>query len=147
MYMLLLILILIISLESIRICEWQLGQLLINTKAACKRTQRCWPTTPNIVGCYILLNKLYSTNKFVSRWSPPLCNDHFLAGCTFSHNWIHPLKNATVEMNQRNLLPISITRFLVALANVIQSPHLNNKSSVILLNHGLHFITSTNFST
>ena len=24
------------------------------TKAACKRTQHCWPTTPNIVGCYIL---------------------------------------------------------------------------------------------
>ena len=23
-------------------------------KAPCKRTQHCWPTTPNIVGCYIL---------------------------------------------------------------------------------------------
>ena len=23
-------------------------------KAACKRTQHCWPTTPNIVACYIL---------------------------------------------------------------------------------------------
>ena len=26
----------------------------IFTKAPCKRTQRCWPTTPNIVGCYML---------------------------------------------------------------------------------------------
>ena len=25
-----------------------------NPKAACKRTQHCWPTTPNIVGCYML---------------------------------------------------------------------------------------------
>ena len=24
------------------------------SKAACKRTQHCWPTTPNIVGCYML---------------------------------------------------------------------------------------------
>ena len=24
------------------------------TKATCKRTQHCWPTTPNIVGCYML---------------------------------------------------------------------------------------------
>jgi len=23
-------------------------------KAACKRTQHCWPTSPNIVGCYML---------------------------------------------------------------------------------------------
>ena len=22
--------------------------------APCKRTQHCWPTTPNIVGCYML---------------------------------------------------------------------------------------------
>ena len=104
-----------------------------------------WKTEPKMGDT--LLNKLYSTNKFVSRWSPPLCNDQFLAGCTFSYNWIHPLKNATVEMNQRNFLPINTTRVLVALANVIQPPHMNNKNSVILLNHGLHFITSTNFST
>ena len=50
-------------------------------------------------------------------------------------------------MNQRNFLPINITRVLEAIANVIHSPHMNDKNSVLLLNHGLHFITSTNFST
>ena len=25
-----------------------------DSKAACKRTQHCWPTTPNIVACYML---------------------------------------------------------------------------------------------
>ena len=50
-------------------------------------------------------------------------------------------------MNQRNFLPINITRVLEAIANVIHAPHMNDKNSVILLNHGLHFITSTNFST
>ena len=50
-------------------------------------------------------------------------------------------------MNQRNFLSINITRVLVAITNVIQSPHMNDKNSVILLNHGLHIITSTNFST
>ena len=27
---------------------------VIDGKAACKRTQHCWPTTPNIVECYML---------------------------------------------------------------------------------------------
>ena len=26
----------------------------LGIKAPCKRTQHCWPTTPNIVGCYML---------------------------------------------------------------------------------------------
>ena len=28
----------------------------ILSKAPCKRTQHCWPTTPNIVGCYMLVH-------------------------------------------------------------------------------------------
>ena len=35
----------------------QLFRQIVSTavsKAPCKRTQHCWPTTPNIVGCYIL---------------------------------------------------------------------------------------------
>ena len=27
---------------------------LLNATCTCKRTQYCWPTTPNIVGCYML---------------------------------------------------------------------------------------------
>ena len=27
---------------------------VVELKAPCKRTQHCWPTTPNIVGCYML---------------------------------------------------------------------------------------------
>ena len=50
-------------------------------------------------------------------------------------------------MNQRNFLPINITRVLDAIVNVIHSRHMNDVKSVIVLNHGLHFITSTNFST
>ena len=76
----------------------------------------------------------------------PLCKTVF-RGCTFSYNWIYPIINATVEMNQRNFLPINITRVLDAIANVIHSRDMNDEKSVIVLNHGLHFITSTNFST
>ena len=28
--------------------------LLLNAACTCKRTQHCWPTTSNIVGCYML---------------------------------------------------------------------------------------------
>ena len=50
-------------------------------------------------------------------------------------------------MNQINFLPINITRVLDTIANVIHSRHMNDEKSVIVLNHGLHFITSTNFPT
>ena len=76
----------------------------------------------------------------------PLCKTVF-RGCTLSYNWIYPIKNATVEMYQRNFLPINITRVLEAIARVIYLPQMNDEKSVIILNHGLHFITSTNFST
>ena len=33
-------------------CLWIVLEL--NSKTACKRTQHCWPTTLNIVGCYML---------------------------------------------------------------------------------------------
>ena len=75
----------------------------------------------------------------------PLCKTVF-RGCTFSYNWTYLIKNATVQMNQRNFLPINITRVLEAIANVI-SRHMNDEKSVIVLHHGSHFITSTNFST
>ena len=76
----------------------------------------------------------------------PLCKTVF-RGCTMSYNWIYPIKNASVEMYQRNFLPINITRVLNAIARVIHLPQMNDEKSVIILNHGLHFITSTNFST
>jgi len=50
-------------------------------------------------------------------------------------------------MYQRNFLPINITRVLDAIARVIYLPQMNDEKSAIILNHGLHFITSTNFST
>ena len=41
-------------------CQW--GRFfsafapLFRCEAPCKRTQHCWPTTPNILGCYMLLD-------------------------------------------------------------------------------------------
>ena len=76
----------------------------------------------------------------------PLCKTVF-RDCKLSYNWVYPIKNATVEKFQRNFLPINITRVLEAIARVIHLPQMDDEKSVILLNHGLHFITSTNFST
>ena len=38
---------------SVRSQSDQTGYV-VELKAPCKRTQHCWPTTPNIVGCYML---------------------------------------------------------------------------------------------
>lgn len=75
-----------------------------------------------------------------------LCKTVFRV-CSLSYNWVYPIKNATVEKHQKNFLPINITRILDAIAKVIHLPQMNYEKSVIILNHGLHFITSTNFST
>ena len=76
----------------------------------------------------------------------PLCKTIFRI-CSLSYNWVYPIKNASVEKQQMNFLPINITRVLDAIARVIHLPQMNDEKSVIILNHGLHFITSTNFST
>ena len=36
------------------VCHDQLRKRVSCNLAPCKRTQRCWPTTPNVVGCYML---------------------------------------------------------------------------------------------
>ena len=41
-------------------------------KAPCKRTQHCWPTTPNIVGCYMLLRVVAQSLKPVKLFSQQL---------------------------------------------------------------------------
>ena len=38
----------------IRLSKANVNYFPLKCKAPCKRTQHCWPTTPNIVGCYLL---------------------------------------------------------------------------------------------
>ena len=52
--------------------------------AACKRTQHCWPTTPNIVGCYLLrpfaffISRSRSLSPFFSlSWASLACRLFF----------------------------------------------------------------------
>ena len=44
----------------------------ILSKAPCKRTQHCWPTTPNIVGCYMLVHVVAQSLKPVRFFSQQL---------------------------------------------------------------------------
>ena len=37
-----------------RLLEYAKIRTALQSKVPCKRTQHCWPTTPNIVGCYML---------------------------------------------------------------------------------------------
>ena len=37
-----------------KVCRTRKVVVLLTLKALCKRTQHCWPTTPSIVGCYVL---------------------------------------------------------------------------------------------
>ena len=35
--------------------DFKIHSIKVDSQAPCKRTQHCSPTTPNIVGCYMLL--------------------------------------------------------------------------------------------
>ena len=40
--------------QHVNVVQCHFSDLLLSRKAPCKRKQQCWPTTSNIVGCYML---------------------------------------------------------------------------------------------
>ena len=66
--------------------------------------------------------------------------------CKYSYNWIYEIRNATLAKTQRDELDIDITRIIKDFNQTLQEDETNNKHSVVIVNFGLHFVESTNFS-
>lgn len=73
-----------------------------------------------------------------------LCREIF-EDCKFSYNWIYQVHNVTVAKTEKNDLDYDNERVLQSFRQVIQRPGMNEKSAIIL-NFGLHFVESTNFT-
>ena len=108
-------------------------------KAACKRTQHCWPTTPNIVGCYMLrlfahpvaccwelLRKVWNRSNFSANnsnisfvpWSPKRSAtmlDPFAQ--LFQHCWGHA---RSLRMVYKDLWVVSFPRCSAG-PNIVES--------------------------
>lgn len=73
-----------------------------------------------------------------------LCREIF-SDCTFSYNWIYPVKNVTVARKENDNLDYNNERVLRNFRRELQRPEMNNNSAIIF-NFGLHFVESINFA-
>ena len=65
--------------------------------------------------------------------------------CKFSYNWIYEVHNFTVAKMDNDNLDYNNERVLQSFRRVIQQPEMDEESAIIL-NFGLHFVESTNFT-
>ena len=73
-----------------------------------------------------------------------LCRDIFKR-CNFSYNWIYPVSNVTAAKKENNNFDYDNERVLQSFRRVVHDPQMDAKSAIII-NFGLHFVESTNFT-
>lgn len=73
-----------------------------------------------------------------------LCRDIFKR-CNFSYNWIYPITNVTVAKKKSNDYDYDNERVLESFYKVVRDPQIDENSAIIM-NFGLHFVESTNFT-
>ncbi|XP_066925197.1 uncharacterized protein [Clytia hemisphaerica] len=87
----------------------------------------------------------------------PLCQHHF-ARCMYSYNWLYSLenynaslgrytrRNTTIEKTTWDDLDYNVNRTVAELRQVLLHPGMQSRESVLLLNYGLHFTESLNYT-
>lgn len=73
-----------------------------------------------------------------------LCQDIFKR-CNFSYNWIYPVTNVTAAKKENDNLDYDNKRVLQSFRRVAYDPEMDENSAIIM-NFGLHFVESTNFT-
>ena len=73
-----------------------------------------------------------------------LCREIFKE-CKFSYNWIYQVTNITIAKRGNDNLDYDNNRVLRNFRRVIQHPEMDENSAIII-NFGLHFVESTNFT-
>ena len=73
-----------------------------------------------------------------------LCRDIFKR-CNFSYNWIYPVNNFTAAKRDNDNFDYDNERVLRSFRRIVHNPQMDEKSAIIL-NFGLHFVESTNFT-
>lgn len=75
-----------------------------------------------------------------------LCTRLYM-GCRNSYNWIYPIISEAVSKEQDDNLDFQPGKVLETILSVLRRPEMQQKGSVLLLNLGLHFPISVNFTT
>ena len=74
-----------------------------------------------------------------------LCREIFKR-CNFSYNWIYPVNNVTVAKKENDNFDYDNKRVLQSFRRVVHDPQMDENSAIII-NFGLHFVESTNFTS
>lgn len=75
-----------------------------------------------------------------------LCSTLYV-GCRRSYNWIYPVISEAVSKQEDDDLDFQHGKVIKTILSVLQRPEMQRKGSVLLLNLGLHFPISINFTT
>ena len=75
-----------------------------------------------------------------------LCTSLYL-GCQRSYNWIYPIISEALSKQQGDNLDFRPRKVIETITSVLRRPEMQRKGSVLLLNLGLHFPISINFTT
>ena len=75
-----------------------------------------------------------------------LCTRLYL-GCRHSYNWIYPIISEAVSKTQDDNLDFRPGKVIETIVSVLRRPEMQRKDSVLILNLGLHFPISVNFTT
>ena len=75
-----------------------------------------------------------------------LCSRLYL-GCGHSYNWIYPVISEAVSKQEDDNLDFQPGKVIKTILSVLQRPEMQHQESVLLLNLGIHFPISVNFTT
>jgi len=73
-----------------------------------------------------------------------LCRNIFKR-CNYSYNWIYPVANVTVAKKKTDDYDYRNERVLQSFRRIVYDPQMDENSAIIM-NFGLHFVESTNFT-
>ena len=73
-----------------------------------------------------------------------LCRNIFKR-CNYSYNWIYPVANVTVAKKKTDDYDYLNERVLQSFRRIVYDPQMDENSAIIM-NFGLHFVESTNFT-
>ena len=86
---------------------------------------------------------VFFAQSLTSRRS--VCGSVFKS-CRFIYNWIYQVKNSSIARTLRDNYDFNVQRILGEFKSTVNDSSFNSERSIVIVNFGLHFVESTNFS-
>ena len=104
------------------------------------------PANHSSSGTFWVYGDSLGVRLYQSISSRALCRKLY-SKCKNSYNWLYPVINAAKSRIENDSLDFRAEEVLKAIRRVLSTTELQQSSSVLLLNLGLHYTVSVNFTT